>query len=86
MLGAGADQSSQDPTTGTASNNNAAPQEPEYVAHIALRQTTIMTDAGQAELQPSMGVTADIKTGRRRIIRYLLSPFSHQIDEAGHER
>jgi hemolysin D len=84
--GAGADQSSQDPTTGTGSNNNVAPQEPEYVAHIALEQTMIMTDAGPAELQPGMGVTADIKTGRRSIISYLLSPFAHQINEAGHER
>ncbi len=84
--GAGADQSPQDPTTGTASSNNAAPQEPEYVAHIALSQTSIMTDAGLAQLQPGMGVTADIKTGRRSVISYLLSPFAHQIDEAGHER
>jgi hemolysin D len=82
----GSTQSSQDPTTGTGSNNNVAPQEPEYVAHIALRQTAIMTDAGLAELQPGMGVTADIKTGRRYIISYLLSPFAHQIDEAGHEQ
>lgn len=84
--GGGADHVAQDPTTGTSSNSNIAPQEPEYVAHIALVQTTIMTNAGAAELQPGMGITADIKTGRRRIISYLLSPFAHQINEAGHER
>jgi len=66
--------------------NNAAPQEPEYVAHIALSSSTIMTDAGPAELQAGMGVTADILTGRRRVIGFLLSPFEHEIDEAGHER
>ena len=65
---------------------NAAPQEPEYVAHIMLAQTTIMTDAGLAELQPGMAVTADVKTGRRRVISYLLSPFVHQVEEAGRER
>jgi len=62
------------------------PQEPEYVAHISLSSTTIMTDAGPAELQPGMGITADILTGRRRVISFLLSPFEHQLDEAGHER
>jgi hemolysin D len=81
----GADQPTQNQAD-TANNSNSQPQEPEYVVHIALAKTTIMTDAGPAELQPGMGVTADIKTGRRAIISYLLSPFAHQIDEAGHER
>jgi hemolysin D len=81
----GADQPTQGQAD-TGNSFNSQPQEPEYVAHIALARTTIMTDAGPAELQPGMGITADIKTGRRRIISYLLSPFAHQIDEAGHER
>ena len=65
---------------------NAAPQEPEYVAHIVLERTDIVTDAGAVALQPGMAVTADVKTGRRRVISYLLSPFAHQIEEAARER
>jgi hemolysin D len=65
---------------------NAPPQEPEYVAHIVLERTDIVTDAGAVELQPGMAVTADVQTGRRRVISYLLSPFAHQIEEAAHER
>jgi hemolysin D len=64
----------------------AAPQEPEYVAHIMLERNDIVTDAGTVELQPGMAVTADVQTGRRRVISYLLSPFAHQIEEAGRER
>ena len=37
-------------------------------------------------VQPGMSVQAEIKTGRRRIIDYLLSPISKAMDEAGRER
>ena len=37
-------------------------------------------------VQPGMSVQAEIKTGRRRIIQYLLSPISKAMDEAGRER
>jgi len=37
-------------------------------------------------VQPGMSVQAEIKTGQRRIIQYLLSPISQALDEAGRER
>jgi len=37
-------------------------------------------------VQPGMSVQAEIKTRRRRIIQYLLSPISKAMDEAGRER
>lgn len=37
-------------------------------------------------VQPGMSVQAEIKTGRRRIIQYLLSPISQAVNEAGRER
>ncbi len=37
-------------------------------------------------VQPGMSVQAEIKTGKRRIIQYLLSPISKALDEAGRER
>ena len=33
-----------------------------------------------------MSVQAEIKTGKRRIIQYLLSPISQAVNEAGRER
>lgn len=83
--GQGADQAGQ-MQSGSQSGANATPQEPEYMAHIVLERTNIVTDAGRVALEPGMAVTADVKTGRRRVISYLLSPFAHQIEEAGRER
>ena len=37
-------------------------------------------------VQPGMSVQAEIKTGTRRIIQYLLSPISQALDDAGRER
>ncbi|MBV7267553.1 HlyD family type I secretion periplasmic adaptor subunit [Erythrobacter ani] len=38
------------------------------------------------QVQPGMSVQAEIKTGKRRIIQYLLSPISRAVSEAGRER
>lgn len=35
---------------------------------------------------PGLAVQAEIKTGERRVIQYLLSPISKAMDEAGRER
>jgi hemolysin D len=61
-------------------------QEPAYVAHILLERNAVVTDVGIVALQPGMAVTADIKTGQRRVISYFMAPFAHQVEEAGHER
>jgi hemolysin D len=37
-------------------------------------------------VRPGMAAQAEIKTGRRRIIQYLLSPISQAMNEAGRER
>ena len=37
-------------------------------------------------VQPGMAVQAEIKTGRRRIIQYVLSPINQVLSEAGRER
>ena len=37
-------------------------------------------------VQPGMAVQAEIKTGTRRIIQYLLSPLARSVSEAGRER
>jgi hemolysin D len=37
-------------------------------------------------LEPGFAASAEIKTGERRIIEFLLSPLSRRLQEAGRER
>jgi hypothetical protein len=46
----------------------------------------MMIDGTRQPLQPGMAVTAEIKTGRRTIIDYLLSPLARRTNESLHER
>jgi hemolysin D len=59
-----------------------------YAARISLQCAP--SNATRAPLcdrvQPGMSVQAEIKTGKRRIIQFLLSPISQTVDEAGRER
>jgi hemolysin D len=57
-----------------------------YVAHVALGSTSMLTEGGPVELGPGMSVTAEIKTGQRRVISYLLSPIARYRQESFHER
>ena len=59
---------------------------PGYTAHIALGQTGLMTENGAATLEAGMAVTAEIKTGRRSVISYLLSPLQRYAHEGMTER
>jgi hemolysin D len=59
---------------------------PGYVAHVALDCTTLVVDGREETLAPGMAVTAEIKTGRRRVISYLLSPLQRYAHEGGRER
>jgi hemolysin D len=57
-----------------------------YVARISLAETTVETEQGRISLEPGMTVTAEIKTGQRRIIEYLISPFLRYRHDALRER
>lgn len=59
---------------------------PGYTAHIALGQTELTTENGLAKLEAGMVVTAEIKTGRRSVISYLLSPLQRYAHEGIRER
>lgn len=61
-------------------------QAPAYVTHIALEADSIATEAGTTKLEPGMQVAAEIQTGRRHVIEYLLSPIARLIDESMRER
>lgn len=67
---------------------NDQPQGLVYAARIRL-----LCGAGEQRrsplcdrVQPGMQAQAEIKTGTRRIIQYLLSPLAKAVDEAGRER
>jgi hemolysin D len=61
-------------------------QELTYAARISLDRTRIQVEDKMVNLSPGMAVTAEIKTGSRRIISYLLSPLMKYKQESLRER
>ena len=57
-----------------------------YAARISVEQTQMRVDDKVVNLSPGMAVTAEIKTGSRRIISYLLSPLMKYKQESLRER
>ncbi len=57
-----------------------------YAARVKLDKTTLDIDGKTVNLTPGMAVTAEIKTGRRRVIEYFLSPLMQYRDESLKER
>jgi hemolysin D len=57
-----------------------------FPATLNLDETTIDVDGRKVKLSPGMNVTAEIKTGKRRIIEYLLSPLQQRASESLKER
>lgn len=57
-----------------------------YMARIRLGQNHIDVAGRQVPLGAGMAVQAEIKTGERSIIKYLLSPILKTVDEAARER
>jgi hemolysin D len=75
---------SQDAGAGQAAANGG--DDLHYLLRLRLTRDTMDVDGRQVPLTPGMMVTAEIKTGRRRVIDYVLSPLAKATDEAGHER
>jgi hemolysin D len=57
-----------------------------FPLRIALDQTSIRIEGLDVNLTPGMSVTAEVKTGNRRVLEYLLDPLMEMTDEAFHER
>lgn len=57
-----------------------------YTARIVLDRATIERNGISTPLTPGLAATADIRTGRRSIISYLVSPIDETAQEAGRER
>ena len=75
----------------TAAQNGAASPTPKtqdlvYSVRVLLDRQTMMVDGRPVQLSPGMSASVEIRTGKRRVISYLLSPFIKTVTEAGHER
>lgn len=57
-----------------------------YAARISLDRTAMEVEGRRVSLTPGMMVTVEIKTGRRRLIDYVLSPVLRYRDTTLHER
>ena len=57
-----------------------------YPATLTLSQKDMLIDGKRIRLSPGMNITAEIKTGRRRVIEYLLSPVQRAGSESLRER
>ena len=57
-----------------------------YPATLSFQQKDILIDGKRVALAPGMSISAEIKTGRRRIIDYLLSPVQRAGNESLRER
>jgi hemolysin D len=57
-----------------------------FPAMLGLGQSSIKVDGKRVNLSPGMNVTAEIKTGKRRVIDYLLSPVQRTLGESLGER
>jgi hemolysin D len=57
-----------------------------YPVTIQLDRDTIRVGDTDVRLAPGMTAVVEIKTGRRRVIEYVLSPLKKTVSTAGHER
>jgi len=83
VINEGERQSEDNPSAGATSQRTA---QPTYLIRILPVRTTMVVDGTVQSLQPGMTVTADIRTGNRSIIDYLLSPIARRTQESLHER
>lgn len=57
-----------------------------FPSRLTLLDNKIKADGQIVQLKPGMSVTAEIKTGKRRVIEYLLSPVMKYLNEGMRER
>lgn len=57
-----------------------------YLARIEIDQDFMEVGERQVNLSPGMTVTAEVTTGKRRLIDFFAAPIVAALDEAGRER
>ena len=84
VQGAGSDSASRDSANGKSDQDRAA--SPGYIARIQPDKTSIMVDGQEQELGPGMAITAEIRTGERTVMDYLMSPLVREAQSGLRER
>ena len=74
------------PINGSAVTGSQKVQNLVYPVTVQLDQTSINADGKDVPLMPGMMVTAEVQTGSRRVIQYLLAPIWEASSQAAHER
>jgi len=57
-----------------------------YSSRVKMDRATLAVEGKQVNLTPGMAVTVEIKTGKRRVIEYFLSPLLQYGQESLRER
>ncbi|HEV7605970.1 MAG TPA: HlyD family type I secretion periplasmic adaptor subunit [Steroidobacteraceae bacterium] len=57
-----------------------------YAARVRVKKSTMFIDGVDVLLSPGMAVTAEVTTGTRRLIEFVLSPVMEHVQESGRER
>jgi hemolysin D len=57
-----------------------------YPARVEMAKSTILSGNKEVRLTPGMVTTVEIKTGKRRLIEYILAPLQRYQDESMRER
>jgi hemolysin D len=73
-------------TPGVAPNSSTSKPELVFPTTINLVQRSMEIDGHEVSLSAGMDVTVEIKTGRRRVINYILSPLWEVVSQTAHER
>jgi hemolysin D len=80
------DKSTDKPAGSPTASSEPKGQELTYAARISVDRNQMQVEDKMVNLSPGMAVTAEIKTGSRRIIGYLLSPLMKYKQESLRER
>jgi hemolysin D len=80
------DKNGNNPSAAEARTSEPPGQELTYAARISLDRTQMKVDDNVVNLMPGMAVSAEIKTGSRRVISYLLSPLLRYGHDSLRER
>jgi hemolysin D len=80
------DKSNEKQNGSTTATSEPKGQELTYAARISVDRIQMQVEDKKVNLSPGMAVTAEIKTGSRRIISYLLSPLVRYKQETLRER
>ena len=83
---ANGDKSNDKQAGSTSATSEPKGQELTYAARISVDRARMQVEDKMVNLSPGMAVTAEIKTGSRRIIGYLLSPLMKYKQESLRER